>query len=175
MTWLRHDYRWASFMIALRVPPPKPTPDQEQLLEKFQDEQDRWEHEQRCRDRAEYLERLHQLELKQQEGAEIAPEEFSPKDRDPYPEPPWEKENDDADDADGGDDDDDENGEIALREAPAPPPDIFDDEHPLAGNYRLCGVLTLEEVWFPPHFRDLAIHLMGREPDVDFPEEKKVE
>ena len=35
-----------------------------------------------------------------------------------------------------------------------------DDEHPLAGEYRLAAYLTLDEIWFYTHHRDLAIYLM---------------
>jgi hypothetical protein len=35
--------------------------------------------------------------------------------------------------------------------------------------------LTLDEIWFFSHNRDLAIYLMGRQPDVEIPEEKPAE
>lgn len=162
---LRHEYG-ASFMISLRVPPPPPTPAQQKLEDQFRDEQDEWDHQQRLRDEAEYLERLHRLELKKEEGAEIKPEEFSPSERAPYPEPPWERESDEEDEEEGS-------GNFAIKKKPEPPPNRWDDDHPLADNYRLYGNLTLEKVWFYPRGRDLAIHLMGREPDEEIPEEKE--
>ena len=168
---LRPDYDRAAFSISLTVPPPENTEAQKALIEKFRDEQDRAESEQRARDRAEYLERLHLMELKVQEGAEITPEEFSPSERAPDPAPPWEKESEEEDD-------DEEGGgsDIATKEKPAPPSMFYDaDDHPLADNYRLYGVLTLDTVFFHPRDRDLAIQLMRREPDVDLPEEEPSE
>ena len=178
---LRDDYNSAGFMIYLKAPPPEETPAQKELVEKFRDEQDEWEFEQRQRDRKEYLDRLHRLELKKQEGTEITPEEFSPSEQAPYPEPPWAKADEDDDDEDGidfnpdDDEDDDSEGGTATKEKPEPAGMYFDDQHPLASNYMLMGTLTLDEVWFFPHQRDLATQLMGREPDEEFPEEKKAE
>ena len=161
---LLHDYH-ASFMICLRAPPPPPTPAQQQLEEQFQHEQERWDFEQRKRDHEEYLERLHRLELKKEEGAEIKPEEFSPSERAPYPPPPWERESDDDDEEEGS-------GNFVVKKKPEPPPNRWDDDHPLADNYRLLGELTLEKVWFRPHHRALAVHLMRREPDEEVPKEE---
>ncbi len=160
---LRHEYV-ATFHISLKVRPPEPTPAQKEFEKKLRDEQDDWEYEQRQRDRQEYLERLHQMELKQQQGLEIDPDEFSPSEREDYPEVP-------AKPADDEDDDDDEDGSIAVKTDPDPPQMYFDDEHPLAGNYRLLGFLSLEEVWIYPHHRGIACHLMTREPDLEIPEE----
>ena len=64
---------------------------QKQLEQQFEEERDKWEFEQIQRDREEYLDRKHQLELRRQQGEEIDPEEFSPSEQDPYPTPPWEK------------------------------------------------------------------------------------
>ena len=166
MARLREDYLHATLAIHLRVPPPEDTPAQKELLEKFQEERDRWEFEQRERERQEYIERLHLLDLKKQEGAEIEPAEFSPNERAPYPEPPWEQETDD-------DEDDEGEGDVATKEKPAPPASWLDDGHPLAENYRLAGVLLFDEVWFYAHFRDVALYLMRREPDVEIPEDPK--
>lgn len=165
---LRPEYDRIQFSISLKVPPPEDTEAQKELLAKFREEQDRVEFEQHERDRAEYLERLHLLELKKQEGAEITPEEFSPSERAPFPEPPWKKESEDDDDDDEGDDSD-----IATKEKPAPPRMFFDDEHPLAMNYSIYGLLTLDVLWFHCRKRDLAIQIMGREPDEEYPEEEK--
>lgn len=163
MASLRDDYNSGHFMIALTVPPIEETPAQRELRERFQKEQDEAEYERNKRDREEYLERLHRLELKKQEGAEITPEEFSPGEPTPLPEPPWERECEDDDDAE-------DDGDIAIKEKPEPPPRFFDDEHPLAGNYAMLGEFTLGEVWFLPHSRDVAVHLMGRDPDEEIPE-----
>jgi hypothetical protein len=170
MARFRHDWQYASFMINLRVPPPEDTPAQKELLAKFRDAQDEWEHEQREREHQEYLERLHRLELKKQEGATIDPAEFSPSERDPHPEPPWEKETDGEED---GDDTADGEGGIATKEKPAPPSSWRDDDHPLREQYFCGGTLLPGEIWFRPDDRGLAIQLMGREPDEDIPEDPK--
>jgi hypothetical protein len=83
----------------------------------------------------------------------------------PLPPPPWERE-DDEDETAGGD------GDVAVKEKPDPPPSWFDDEHPLADQYQLMGCLTLSEVWFMSHHRDIAVYLMGRPPDLEIPDEK---
>lgn len=169
MAHLRDDYGHANFMITLRVPPPEDSPAQKELLAQFREEQDRSESEQRDRDRQEYIERLHLLDLKKQEGALIEPGQFSPSERAPNPEPPWEKEEDDDEDDGDGDGDSD----IATKEKPAPPGSWLDDSHPLYEQYLLAGTLLFGEVWFYAHFRDLAIYLMRREPDEEIPEDPK--
>ncbi len=166
---LRADYE-ADFMISLRVPPPKPTPAQAKLLQKFQDEQEEAEWERDRTERAEHLERLHLYELSKQEGDPIDPQEFAPPEPTPLPPAPWEREESEEDDEEGGD----AAGGIAVKKKkPEPPPRLYvDDEHPLASNYRLLGHLNLREVWFYPHHRALAVHLMRREPDWVVPEEE---
>ena len=64
---------------------------------------------------------------------------------------------------------------MAVKEKPDPPPSFHDGEHPLADNYRLMGHLSLSEIWFPNHCRDLATYLLRRQPDLDIPEEKEEE
>ncbi len=64
---------------------------------------------------------------------------------------------------------------MKLKEKPEPPPDPWDNEHPLADEYRMMAHLTLSELWIIAYARDLAIYLMGRPPDVEIPEEKKAE
>ncbi|MEI9963098.1 MAG: hypothetical protein WDM76_18890 [Limisphaerales bacterium] len=152
LTRLRHEYT-AGFMIHLISPRPEPTPAQVQLEKKFQEEQDNAEYERRAQEQKEYLERLHRYELKKQLGEEIKPEDFVPGPQMPLPPPPWEREDDD--------DHSDTAGDIVVKEKPDPPPSWFDDEHPLADNYRLMGNLTLSEIWFLPHHRDIAVYLMG--------------
>lgn len=164
MAELRYEYQ-ATFMISLRVPPPVPTPEQKKFNDRLQNEQDDWEFEQMQKDRQEYVDRLHQMELKQQQGAEINPEEFSPSERAEFPEPKSSINQDD--------DDDDGDGEIAVDHDPDPSDFLSEDEHPLADSYRLLGHLTLNEAWFLTHHRGLAVHLMMREPDVEIPDETK--
>ena len=164
---LRHEYR-GQIMICLKVPPLKASPAQREMERKFRDAQDAAEFENRQRERAEYLERLHRHELKKQEGMPIKPEEFAPGDALPLPPPPWESDHEDDDDAEG-------EGGVAVKEKPDPPPSFDDGEHPLADNYRLMVQLSLAEAWFAPHHRDLAIYLMRRQPDLDIPDEKKEE
>lgn len=112
---------------------------------------------------------MHQMELKKEQGEEIKPEEFSPSETAPYPKPPWEK---GAVEDEGGIDG---AGDLAVKTDPDPPPSFLDDEHPLAGNYRLPGWLTLQEAWFLSHHRGLVCHLMRREPNLEIPEEKKAD
>lgn len=164
---LRGNYA-GDLTISLRVKPPEATPAQKELEAQFRERQDEWEMEQHFRDRAEYLEKLHQMELKKQEGAEIDPDEFSPAGTQPYPKPPWE-EGDEEDEEGGGDD---EIG-IAIKEKIDPPPSFFDDEHPLAEQYRAYVTVNLEELWISNHYRGIVCHLMQREPDVEIPEEEK--
>ena len=145
---------------------PEPTPAQVELEKQFRDEQEEADWERRQQEQKEYLERLHRYELKKQLGAKIKPEEFVPPPPAPLPDPPWE-----------GDEEDDELswGDVAVKKKPDPPPSWLDDEHPLADHYRLMAHLTLSEVWFMPHHRDIAVYLMGREPDMEIPEETKAE
>jgi hypothetical protein len=169
LTRLRYDYT-ASFMIALKSPRLEPTPAQVQLEKQFRDEQDQAGWERRQQEQQEYLERLHRYELKKQLGEAIKPEDFVPPPPTKLPPPPWEREDEE-------DEDDNENsaGDLVVKQKPDPPPSWFDDEHPLADNYRLMGTLTLLEVWFMPHQRDLAVYLMGRQPDLEIPEEQQTE
>lgn len=164
---LRHEYQ-GQIVIGLRVPPLKASPAQREMERKFRDAQHQAEFENRQRERAEYLERLHRLELKKQEGMTIKPEEFAPGNALPLPPPPWESDHEDKDDADG-------EGGVAVKEKPDPPPSFSDGEHPLADNYRLIGHLFLGEIWFPNHCRDLATYLLRRQPDLEIPEEKEEE
>jgi hypothetical protein len=163
---LRRDYSRAFFMIALRVPPPKPTEAQAKLMQQFRADEDKADFERRKQENQDHLERLYLYKLKKEEGDKIDPKEFAAPAPTPQPPPPWESEEDD---------DDDDSGDIAVKKKPEPPPLWFDDDHPLADNYRLAGTVMLDEIWFYAHFRDIAIHLMRREPDVEIPEEKKDE
>jgi len=161
---LRHDYT-GILMVCLKSPTVVPTPAQVQLEKQFQEQQDKADYERRQEEQKNYLERLHRYELKKQLGDEIKPEDFVPPPPAPLPVPPWQL--DDAEDAPS-----DGDGDVAVKEKPDPPPSWFDDEHPLADNYRLMAILNLAEVWFMSHHRDIAIYLMGRQPDLEIPEEK---
>jgi hypothetical protein len=171
MTHLRADYICA-FGVHLRARPPEPTPAQKELEEELQKRRDEWEHEKWLRDQAEYRERLHQMELRKQQGIEIDPAEFSPtQDDPPYPQMEdllQEQEDEEKDFTTSNDDEGDSN--IAVETNPDPLP-LDDDAHPLAGNYMCAGALTLDEVWFYGHFRGIAVHLMRREPDLEIPKE----
>lgn len=170
LTCLRPDYE-AHINIWLKVPKRKPSPAEQELIDKFEKEQDEADFERRHREQEALRERLHDYELKKQLGEPVKPEEFAPGEREPLPPPPWENEDEDEDDfsdADGGD--------LAVKKKPEPPPMWYDDnEHPLADQYNLMAYLTLDEIWFFSNSRDLAIYLMGRPPDVEIPEEKKEE
>lgn len=162
---LRHDYT-AVLMVCLKSPRLEPTPAQIEMENQFQEERDHAQYELRRQEQKEYLERLHRYELKKQLGEEIKPEDFTPPPPAALPPPPWENEEE-------GDDDDNVDGDVVVKEKPDPPPSWLDDEHPLADHYRLYAYLLPTEIWFFPHHRELVVYLLGRQPDVDIPEEKK--
>ncbi|HEV7401851.1 MAG TPA: hypothetical protein VGO11_02950 [Chthoniobacteraceae bacterium] len=153
---LRSEYV-GELSIWLRVQKPELTPAQQQLLDEFQEREDEAAAEQRRRDREEHVERLHLFQLKQQQGEAIDPKEFSPSPRGPDPTPPWEEESDEDDAGDEG------SGNFAVKTKPDPPPDPYDDDHPLARNYHLSLTFTLGEVWLDPRFAGLGLHLLQRE------------
>jgi hypothetical protein len=172
LTRLRPDYE-AHIHIWLKVPKRKPSPAEQELIEKFEKEQDEADFERRHREQEALRERLHEYELKKQLGEPVKPEEFAPGEREPLPPPPWDEDEDDEDEDDAGDDG---GGDLAVKQKPEPPPMWYDEnEHPLADQYNLMAHLTLDEIWFFSHARDLAIYLMGRQPDEEIPEEKKEE
>lgn len=159
---LRADYH-AQFMISLIAPAPTPTPAQLALEAKLRAQRDDKDFEESQREHQEYLDRLHRYELKRQAGEEVSPNEFAPPPRGEElakaaaePEKGWES---DADGEGGGD--------VATEtEADENAEPWFADEHPLADKYRLLGnLVSLSEVWFHPHHRDIAIYLMGQQPD----------
>jgi hypothetical protein len=163
---LQHDCN-GFVMICLKAPAPEPTPEQKKLEEKFQEEQDDAEYEIRLEERKEYLERLHRFRLLQQQGTKVSPEEFAAPPPKPLPDAPWERDKDEEDD-----DSDEDSGslDVKVMEHPDPPPSLLDDEHPLAGNYRIHFHLNLDEIRFDTKSRALAVYLMNREPDVEIPE-----
>ena len=67
LTALREDWR-AMLMVSLKIKRPEMPPAQIALDKQLREERDNWDFEQRQRDHAEYLDRLHQMELKQQAG-----------------------------------------------------------------------------------------------------------
>lgn len=163
---LKDDYV-SDFHIYLKAPKVIPTDAQKKLEEQFRNEQDRADYERGRVEDAEYLERLHRYELKKEEGQSIIPEEFAPGDRIPLPPPPWEREDEDEDS------DDPNSGDIAVKKKPDPPPSWFDDEHPLADNYRMFGRFDLEKIHVSNRDESLITYLMRRPPDEIIPEEEK--
>jgi hypothetical protein len=161
---LRHDYI-GTFWIRLQSPVPEATPAQKELEEQFQKEQDEAQWERDHKDRLDLLERQHRIELKKQLGEKIKPEDFVVPPQTPLPPAPWERDDDDDDDAGDG------NIGIAVKEKVEPPPDPWDNDHPLADKYALLATLTLEELWVLPHHRDIAVYLMRQEPDLEIPED----
>ncbi|HEY5298092.1 MAG TPA: hypothetical protein VIK59_09200 [Verrucomicrobiae bacterium] len=163
---LRGNYH-CMLMIALKAPPPEPSPAQKKLQEQFDKERDDADIERQERERREYLERLHRYRVKKQLGETINPEEFVPPPSAPPPEPPWEREDETDDDDNSGE------GGLAVKEKMEPPTNMWDDDHPLAHEYSLLTNISLTEIWFATQNRDIAIYLMRREPDEEMPEEKK--
>src|SRR5438067_1602265 len=74
---LRDEYTACLYLI-LRVHPPKPSAAQAQLEQQFRRKEDEEDFERRQREEADALERLHLLQLKQQQGEPVDPTEFSP-------------------------------------------------------------------------------------------------
>lgn len=163
---LRYEYIGRLY-ISLRVPPPEPTAAQAQLLKQFQNEQDEANFEQRQRDERERLEQLYLYQLKQQQGEPVDPAEFAPAPLEPRPPAPWEVESEDDEDDEEG------SGNFAVKKKPDPPPDFWDDEHPLAGNYRLGANFNLGEFWLDHYHAALGLHLLRRAADEEFPPEEK--
>jgi hypothetical protein len=158
---LRHEFT-ATIQIHLKSPELQSTPERQALEQQFLDRQEAEEDKRRERERKEHLERLHRYDLKKQLGEAIKPEEFAPPPR--QPETPEPEDDEDVYEVDDGD--------VKVKEKPDPPALFLDDQHPLADHYRMLGVLTLTEFWVGNHHQDIAVYLMGREPDQAFPEEK---
>lgn len=167
---LKHDYV-GTFWIRLLSPVVEPTPAQVELEKQFQEEQDRADWERQQKERQELLDRQHRLELKKQLGEEINPEDFIVPPQTPLPPAPWEREEEDDEDEESGEG----GGDILLKEKVEPPPDPWDNDHPLADKYSMLATLTLEELWVLPHHRDVAVYLMRQQPDLEIPEEPKKE
>jgi len=165
---LRHDYV-GTFWIRLQSPVLAATPAQKELEEQFQKEQDEAEWERAQKDRQDLLERQHRIELKKQLGEQIKPEDFVVPPQSPLPPAPWERDEDDEEEAGDG------SGGIALKEKVEPPPDPWDNEHPLADKYSLLATLSLAELWVSPRQRDIAVYLMRQEPDLEIPDDPKPE
>ncbi len=154
---LRYDYA-ASLHISLKAPRPTISDAQAELNCQLRDERDDADFERRREEDREALERQYLLLLKQQEGAPIDPEEFAAP-----PRPEIEEEEEEPDDE--PEEDDDDEGNVAQKKKPRPSLTdfFFDNQHPLADNYRICGTVCPDTVCFPTRRRDLAIHLTVRE------------
>jgi hypothetical protein len=159
---LRHEYA-ASICIRLKSPELKATPARLELEQQFRDQQDAEERVIYDQERKELLERQHRHELKKQLGEAIKPADFAPP---PRPVPPPEEEEENEFDTDGTGE-----GDVLVKEKPDPPKLFLEDDHPLADNYRLWACLTLTEFWVNHRQRDIAVYLLGREPDEVRPEE----
>jgi len=164
---LRHEY-YGTFWIRLLSPVLEATPAQKELEAKFRAEQDEAQWERDDKDRQDLLERQHRIDLKKQLGEEVKPEDFVVPPQSPLPPAPWERNEDDEDDEDGNG-----YGGIAVKEKIDPPPNPWDNEHPLADEYALLATLTLEQLWVSPHHRDIAVYLMRQQPDLEMPEDPK--
>lgn len=162
---LRAPYR-CILHISLRVPPPPMSPAQAELERQFRDARDEADFARRREEEREALERQYLLQLKQQQGEPIDPEEFAAPPSTPLPVP------DEEDEADEEEDDDGEGG-IAEKEKPMVHLNLWDDEHPLADQYRLWMQVSPDELWVDPRQRDIAVYLLRREPDEVIPEEKQ--
>jgi hypothetical protein len=167
---LKHDYI-GTFWIRLLSPVLEPTPAQVELEKQFREEQDEADWERQQKDRQDLLERQHRLDLKKQLGDKIKPEDFIVPPQTPLPPAPWEREEDETED----EDEDDAEGGLKLKEKMEPPPDRWDNEHPLADKYTLMATLTLGELWVYPHHRDVAVYLMRQQPDLEIPPKAKME
>lgn len=162
---LRHRHT-IYLSIDLRVPPPKPTAAQEELYERFQREQDRADFERRQEEHREQLDNQYLYQLQQQEGEPIDPAEFAPSPKTEPPPAPWEVESEDEDE------DDPDAGDLAVKKKPAPPPQVWDDEHPLADNYTFCASVDEERILIYHRFAALGLHLLHRQvADEVIPEE----
>ena len=162
---LRHEYS-GTVIISLQTPHAKPTPAELEMEEHLQELQENEEFEQWRRDQEDYLDRLHRYELKKQEGGPIDPAEFTVPE--PQPISPWaeEEEGEDMEEDDEDFLDEEEEDEDSFEDSES---SLMQGEHPLADHYRLMAYVTLNEIWFQPSHRGIAVHLMRREPDLEFP------
>ena len=164
---LRHEFT-GTLMIMLQNPPIKPTPAEIQEEERLQELENNAYYEQWRRDQEEYQDRLHRYELKKEEGGPIDPAEFTVPE--PQADPFWTME-----EGENEDEIEDEEDEGEFSEEPEQEDEVveefqLDNEHPMADHYRLLALIKLNEVWFLPHHRGLAVHLMGTEPDLEIAE-----
>lgn len=166
---IQPEYR-VELSIDLKTPKLKPTAAQLKLQEQFDREQEEHDWEQRKRERAEYLDRLHRFRLKQEGGGPVKPEEFAAPAPEPPPSAPWDREDDGEDDENM----DEGTGDVAVKKKPDPPPSWDDNEHPLADAYRMWGRITLAETWLTGDAH-LVAFLMGRAPDEVMLREKRAE
>jgi hypothetical protein len=177
---LRPDY-YASFGIHLRIRPAALTPAQQAVEDRLQRERYDWESEEQAREQAEYLERLHEFELKKQQGLEIDPADFSPPPPGEYKPAKTpagagpaddEADQDEADFSNADYNDGDDDIAVAADEEPDVP--ILEDyQHPLAAEYLCAGTILLDEMWLYAHLAGIGCHLMQRQPDREIAEEPK--
>ena len=117
------------------------------------------DYKQREKERKDYLERLHRMQLKQQEGSEVKSEDFAPPE---IPPPSAVKVVEEAK----------ETEEVASLEpeknSPANVLKLFgngNEEHPLTEDLYVWGLITEEGVWVLERSVAAAEHLMGRKVD----------
>lgn len=155
------------FMVCLKAPKLEATPAQVELEKQFQDLRDKEDHDEYKREHKEHLDRLYRYDLKKQAGEKINPSDFAVPPPLPTTPPPWASEDDDDDDSNS------EAGGVVVKDKPDPPPSWCDDSHPLEREYRMIGAINLSEVWIINYARDIASYLLGREPDLEIPEDPK--
>lgn len=152
---LRHHYS-GTLTISLQNPRTRFTSAEIDREEHLRERQEDAEFDQWQRDQEEYLDRLHRYELKKQEGGPIDPAEFSVPEQEVWDEEePEEEEADFLVEDEETEEEEEQNGAF-----------LFEEEHPLAEHYRLTAFLSLEVIRFHPEQREIAIHLMRREPDL---------
>ena len=161
-----------SLWIMLRIPPPESSDALKELEKELKKRRDDWESETRDREQAEYRNKLNRLRLQEEQGTPIDPDDYSPEEHPPFPQmEDLLKEKGLLHDED--DDQEDENYLGAGLEYKNL--SLIEDEnvHPLADAYRLSATITSDAIHFNTHNRDIAIHLMGRQPDIDIPKPEK--
>lgn len=162
---------WYAFVyVDLKSPKLELTREQKRMVEQFRDEQDDFDFEQRKKEWDEFIDRVHRYQIQKQDGRAVDPAKFAAPAPEQPPPAPWERE-----DEEDEDEDEDESGETGLavkKKKPEPPPDWDDDEHPLAGHYRMWGILTHSDLWISGD-PGLIRFTTGREPDDVVVREKK--
>ena len=123
-------------------------------IERQREAADEEYYEQKRKEEAEFLERKHRLELQQEAGAKIRPEDFAAPGAKPPPK--------DADDNDDEADDDEDSGDTATEQLEDQSDDFESDRpHPLADRYFFGGTVREDGAWFYDHFRGIVEYLLG--------------